>query len=44
MAAFRGEGHVLLRLLQDLAEQRGESANVADEWVTRLARRLPAGQ
>ena len=44
MAAFRGEGHVVLRLLHHLAEQRGKLANVTEELVTRLARRLSAGQ
>jgi len=40
----RGEGHVVLRLLQHLAGQGGGLADVADELVSRLARRLPAGQ
>ncbi|MFI0779416.1 hypothetical protein [Streptomyces sp. NPDC021212] len=40
----RGEEHVVLRLPQHLAEQRGDLADVADELVTRLVRRLPAGQ
>jgi hypothetical protein len=38
----RGEAQALLPLLQHLAEQRGELADIADELVARLARRLPA--
>lgn len=38
----RGEARAVLPLLQHLAEQSGELADIADELVTRLARRLPA--
>lgn len=38
----RGEAQAMLPLLQHLAAQRGELADIADELATRLARRLPA--
>lgn len=38
-----GEARAAVQLLQRLAEQDGELADVAAELVTRIGRRLPTG-